>query len=490
MKKFLAKIFAKIIHIQNQKWINNPEKTQKKIFEYLIKKGAKTQFGIEHNFGEIRNYEDFKNKVRIRDYEDFKKYIEQIKEWKKNILRKWLPIYFAKTSWTTSWAKYIPISKESMPYHIKATRNAILNYIYKTKNTDFIDGKMIFLQWSPILEKSWKITTGRLSGIVAHFVPKYLQKNRVPTWETNCIEDREDKVNKIVEETINEDMTVISGIPSWVQWYFEKIVNKTWKKVCEVFPNFNLFIYGWVNYEPYRTKFENLMWKRIDSIELFPASEWFYAYQDQQEDKWMLLLLNWWIFYEFVKKTDWWKKDFKRHTIWEVEKNIDYVLIVSTNAWLWAYNTWDIIQFTSIKPYKIIVSGRIWNDINAFGEHVIAKEVEFALSESIKNTDISVNEFTVAPQVNPENWKPYHEWFVEFEKEPENMDKLAEKIDKLICQQNIYYKDLRNGNNLKNLVIRKLSKWSFDRIMKAQWKYWWQNKIPRLKNDRSIADLL
>lgn len=490
MKKILAKIFAQIIHIKNLKWINNPEKTQYKVFKHIIKKTKKTQFGMEHNFNKIKNYKDFQNMVKINDYEYFKKYIEQIKKWEKNVLWPWLPIYFAKTSWTTSWAKYIPITKESMPYHINAARDAILTYIYKTKKNNFINGKMIFLQWSPILENIGNIKLWRLSWIVAHFVPKYLQKERMPTWETNCIENREDKVDKIVEETLKEDMTVISGIPSWVQWYFEKIVEKTWKSVSEVFPNFNLFIYWWVNYEPYRSKFEHLIWKKIDSIELFPASEWFFAYQDDPKEKWMLLLLNSKIFYEFVKKIDFWKENPKRHTIWEVELGIDYVLIISTNAWLRAYNTLDIVQFVSLKPYRVIVSWRVGNDISAFGEHVIAKEVEHALSEAIKNTGIYVNEFTVAPQVNPVGGKPYHEWFIEFENDPKDLESLAGKIDILMCEQNIYYKDLRKWNTLRNLVITKVQKNGFDNFMKSQWKYWWQNKIPRLRNDRNIVDLL
>ena len=375
-----------------------------------------------------------------------------------------------------------------MPFHIQAARNAILSYIYETGNAGFVDGKMIFLQGSPILEEKNGIKLGRLSGIVAHFVPKYLMKNRMPSWETNCIEDWETKVNAIVEETINENMAVISGIPSWVQMYFEKLQQKTNKPVGEIFKNFNLFIYGGVNYEPYRAKFENLIGRKVASIELFPASEGFFAYQDSQKEKGMLLLLNSGIFYEFIKADEFQSDNPKRHTIGEVELNINYVLIISTNAGLWAYNIGDTVQFTSLKPYRIIVSGRIKHYISAFGEHVIGKEVESALQLAMENTTVTVNEFTVAPQITPKEGLPYHEWFIEFEKEPENLEDFALRVDDEMRKQNAYYDDLIVGKVLRKLVVTKVMKNGFQDYMKSIGKLGGQNKMPRLSNDRKIAD--
>ena len=407
-----------------------------------------------------------------------------------NVLWKGKPIYFAKTSGTTSGAKYIPLTKESMPTHIQASRNAILHYIHETGNADFVDGKMIFLQGSPILTEKNGIKLGRLSGIAAHFVPGYLQKNRMPSWETNCIEDWETKVNAIVEETIKEDMRVISGIPSWVQMYFEKLQQKAQKPVGELFQNFNLFIYGGVNFEPYRAKFENLIGRRVDSIELFPASEGFFAYQDSQKEKGMLLLLNSGIFYEFIKSEEFFTENPKRYTIGEVELGVNYVLIISTNAGLWGYNIGDTVQFTSLKPYRVIVSGRIKHYISAFGEHVIGKEVESALQEAIQGTTIRINEFTVAPQITPKEGLPYHEWFIEFENEPEDEVAFAEAIDQAMRKQNIYYDDLIVGNVLRKVVITKVAKNGFQDYMKSIGKLGGQNKIPRLSNDRKIADVL
>ena len=490
IKSTAAKLFAQKIYKKTQLWAQHPVETQKRVFLQLIKEAKKTQFGLDHHFDTIKTHEDFVNQVPIRDYEGLKSYVDKVVKGEANILWKGKPLYFAKTSGTTSGAKYIPLTKESMPFHIEAARNAILHYIHETGNADFVDGKMIFLQGSPILEEKYGIQFGRLSGIVAHFVPKYLQKNRMPSWETNCIEDWETKVNAIVEETFHKDMSVISGIPSWVQMYFEKLQQKGGKPVGEIFKNFNLFIYGGVNYEPYRAKFENLIGRKVDSIELFPASEGFFAYQDSQNEKGMLLLLNSGIFYEFIKSDEFYTENPKRYTIGEVELNVNYVLIISTNAGLWGYNIGDTVQFTSLKPYRVIVSGRIKHYISAFGEHVIGKEVESALQEAMAGTTIRVNEFTVAPQINPAEGLPYHEWFIEFENEPEDSVSFAEAIDNAMRKQNVYYDDLIVGHVLRKVVITKVAKNGFQEYMKSIGKLGGQNKIPRLSNDRKIVDLL
>lgn len=490
IKAFFAKQFAKKIYDKTQKWANNPIETQEQVFKDLIRQAKDTQFGKDHNFNDIKSFANFTQNVPIRDYEGLKPYVEKIKKGESDVLWKGKPIYFAKTSGTTSGAKYIPLTKESMPFHIQAARNAILHYIHETGNSSFVSGKMIFLQGSPILEEKNGIKLGRLSGIVAHFVPKYLQRNRMPSWETNCIEDWETKVDAIVEETFDQDMTVISGIPSWVQMYFEKLKQKGGKPVGEIFKNFNLFIYGGVNFEPYRAKFENLIGRKVDSIELFPASEGFFAYQDSQTEKGMLLLLNAGIFYEFVKADEFFTENPKRYTIGEVELGINYVLIISTNAGLWSYNIGDTVQFTSLKPYRVIVSGRIKHYISAFGEHVIGKEVEEALKEAMEGTSIRVNEFTVAPQITPKEGLPYHEWLIEFENEPENIDEFSLKIDEAMRRQNVYYDDLIVGNVLRKLIITKVSKNGFQDYMKSIGKLGGQNKIPRLSNDRNIADKL
>ncbi|HEY0045257.1 MAG TPA: GH3 auxin-responsive promoter family protein [Flavobacterium sp.] len=490
LKSIAAKLFAKTVYKKTRQWALQPELTQLKVFVNLIRQAEKTAFGKDHGFNNIHSYEDFVKNVPIRDYEGLKHYVDRVVNGESDVLWTGKPLYFAKTSGTTSGAKYIPLTNESMPFHMQAARDAILHYIYATGKADFVNGKMIFLQGSPMLEEKNGIKFGRLSGIVAHFVPSYLQKNRMPSWDVNCIDDWETKVDAIVAETINENMTVISGIPSWVQMYFEKLQQQSGKKVGDLFKNFNLFIYGGVNFEPYRAKFENLIGRKVDSIELFPASEGFFAYQDTQTEKGMLLLLDSGIFYEFIKADEFHLENPKRMTIGDVELNVNYVLIISTNAGLWGYNIGDTIQFTSKNPYRVIVSGRIKHFISAFGEHVIGKEVEAALQEAIIGTSVRISEFTVAPQITPAEGLPYHEWFIEFENQPDDMAAFALKIDNAMRKQNVYYDDLISGNILRPVVITKVDQDGFTNYMKSIGKLGGQNKLPRLSNDRNIADRL
>ncbi len=490
IKSFAARIFANIVHKQTQKWAQDPVKAQEKVFQDLISKARNTAFGQDHNFECISSHEDFVQNVPIRDYEELKPYVDRVVAGENDVLWPGKPLYFAKTSGTTSGAKYIPLTKESMPEHIKAARNAILSYVHETGNSKFVDGKMIFLQGSPEMEEINGIKLGRLSGIVAHYVPNYLQKNRMPSWETNCIEDWETKVEAVIDETLPENMSVISGIPSWVQMYFERIIQRTGKKVGEVFPEFNLFIYGGVNFEPYRAKFKELIGRDVDSIELFPASEGFFAYQDSRAEAGMLLLLDAGIFYEFVPADQFFEENAPRLTIGRVQTGVNYVLIISTTAGLWSYNIGDTIAFTSTDPYRVVVTGRIKHFISASGEHVIGKEVEEAMKIAQKETGISINEFTVAPQLAPAEGLPYHEWFIEFAGDQNNLDRFSELLDLEMRNQNSYYNDLITGKVLRPLVITKVKDGGFKDYMKSIGKLGGQNKLPRLSNDRKIADKL
>lgn len=490
LKAKIAKIFANYISKKESKWIQNPIETQEKIFKELISTGRFTQFGKEHHFDLIKNYQNFKEKVPIRDYEELKSYIELVKKGNENILWKGKPIYFAKTSGTTSGIKYIPITKESMPFHINSARNALLNYVQKKGNADFVNGKMIFLQGNPELEEKNGIHIGRLSGIVAHYVPKYLQKNRMPTWETNCIEDWERKVDKVVEETLSENMTIISGIPPWLVNYFEKLIEKSGKKnIREIFPNLQLMVTGGVNYNPYREKMIELIGEDLDVIQTYPASEGFIAYQDSIKADDLLLLLNNGIFYEFIPADEFFEENPTRISLKDVELNKDYVLVLNTNAGLWGYNIGDTVRFTSLKPHRIVVSGRIKHYTSAFGEHVIAHEVEQAMQQTLQKFPAQVSEFTVAPQVNPYEGLPHHEWFIEFAKSPGNIEKFTEELDQNLQSLNSYYKDLIEGNMLRQLVITQVKSNGFNDYMKSQGKLGGQNKVPRLSNDRKIADV-
>lgn len=489
LKAFGAKIFASIIQRKIEKWANNPIKSQEKVFKNLIDAAQYTAFGDDHQFDTIQNHQDFVKHVPVTDYEGLRSYIDRVVNGESDILWPGKPLYFAKTSGTTSGVKYIPLTKDSMKTHPDTARNAILSYVSRTGKTDFVDRKMIFLQGSPIMTEKKGVQLGRLSGIVAHYIPNYLQKNRLPSFETNCIEDWEEKVDAIVEETLDQDMSIISGIPPWVQMYFERLIEKSGKPVGELFKNFNLFIYGGVNYEPYRKKFESLIGRRVDSIELYPASEGFFAFQDTETEKGMLLQLDSGIFYEFVEADQFFTENPERITVKDVQLDVNYVMIISTSAGLWAYNLGDTVIFTSLKPYRIIVSGRIKHFISAFGEHVIGKEVEQAFQEATNGTDIKVTEFTVAPQITPSEGLPYHEWFIEFDDGVEVDDyAFAKALDFSLQSQNSYYFDLIEGKILQPLKITRVVKGGFNDYMKSQGKLGGQNKIPRLSNDRKIVD--
>jgi phenylacetate-coenzyme A ligase PaaK-like adenylate-forming protein len=492
LKAALSKPFAAFIVRGINKWKTNPVAAQQKTLRHLVASAKHTAFGKDHGFKSINNYADFKRRVPIRDYEGLRPYLDRVIAGERDIMWKGKPEYFAKTSGTTSGAKYIPISKESMPEHVKAARNALLTYIVETGKAEFLNGKIIFLQGSPVMTIKNGIKVGRLSGIVANLVPAYLQKNRLPSYQTNCIEDWEQKVDAIVEETINQDMTLISGIPPWVQMYFDRLTEKSGgKKIKDIFKNLQLFVYGGVNYEPYRAKIEASIGKKIDAIETYPASEGFIAYQDSQQDKSLLLLADAGMFYEFIPADEYYNEDPTRLSLEEVELDKNYALILNTNAGLWGYSIGDTVKFVSKEPYKILVTGRIKHFISAFGEHVIGEEVEQALWSVSNAENVSITEFTVAPEVSPADGSlPYHEWFIEFANPPKDLEAFRKKVDEALQKKNIYYFDLITGKILQPLVIRSLQKDAFVNYMRAEGKLGGQNKVPRLANDRKIADSL
>lgn len=490
IKSFLAKPFANYVYRHIRKGMTTAIADQGKLFNQLIKSAQLTQFGKDHGFDTIKSHEDFVKKVPIRDYEAFKPYIEKIKEGKHNVLWKGVPIYFAKTSGTTSGVKYIPITKESIPNHINTARNALLCYMAETGNTKFADGKLIFLSGSPVLERIGGIPTGRLSGIVNHHVPKYLRSNQLPSYETNCIEDWEQKLDKIVEETISENMTLISGIPPWMQMYFDRLMEKSGKKIGELFPNFSVMVQGGVNFEPYKSKLTESIGRSIDIIELFPASEGFFAFQDSQQAQGMLLNTDSGIFYEFVPVAEIHKENPTRLTLKDVKPGENYALIITTNAGLWAYNIGDTVKFLSTEPYRLIVSGRTKQYISAFGEHVIVEEAESAILNAAREENIHLTEFTVAPFVSADKGKSYHEWFIEFEKAPADLSGFARRVDDNLRKKNVYYDDLIAGNILEPLKITVVQKNGFVNYMKSIGKLGGQNKVARLSNDRKIAEAL
>jgi len=485
----LSRPLAALVAAQTRNWSRHPRRAQQRIFDELVRNGRMTAFGQDHAFETIRTYAHFSKQVPVRDYEALRPWLDRVKAAEDHVLWPGKPLYLAKTSGTTSGAKYIPITRASIPNHIESTRNALLNYIHRTGKARFLDGKLIFISGSPALDTTNGILTGRLSGIVNHHVPAYLRRNQLPSYATNTIEDWETKVDAIVEETLRADMRFISGIPPWVQMYFDRLTARTGKPIKEIFPNFELFVYGGVNYEPYRAKIEQSIGRPVDSIELYPASEGFIAYQDVPGEPGMLLMLNSGIFYEFIPLAEYFSPNPTRLPIWEVQPGVNYAVVLNTNAGLWGYSLGDTVRFVSTDPYRLVVTGRVKHFISAFGEHVIAEEVEKALAAASRLVHAEVIEFTVAPQVSPpEGGLPYHEWFIEFGKQPENLEKFRLAIDESLQRQNIYYRDLIAGHILQPLRIRPLAKDTFITYMRAHGKLGGQNKVPRLSNDRALVD--
>lgn len=491
VRSVLAKPFAAYIAAETRKWSLHPGKTQDEIFQSIVNGASNTEFGKDHGFQAITNHDDFKKQVPIRDYEQLKPYFDKLLHGKENVLWPGKPLYLAKTSGTTSGTKYIPITRESVPNHINSARNALLSYVHETGKSKFLDAGLIFLSGSPELSEKAGIKTGRLSGIVNHHVPGYLRTNQKPSYETNCIADWEEKLEKIIDETINVDMTLISGIPPWVQMYFDRIQARTGKKIKDVFPNFSMFVYGGVNFEPYRGKIEESIGKKIDSIETYPASEGFIAYQDSQTHAGLLLLLNSGIFFEFIPVDEYFSENPTRLSIEQVELNKNYALIINSNAGLWGYSIGDTVKFISRNPYRLLVTGRIKHFISAFGEHVIGEEVENAMKYTLeKFPDARLIEFTVAPEVTPAEGLPHHEWLIEFSQPPQDLDAFGKMLDKHLRELNVYYDDLIRGNILRPLHITSLKRNAFIDYMKSLGKLGGQNKVPRLSNDRKIADAL
>jgi hypothetical protein len=487
----LSKPFARMVVNEQKKWSMNSAIFQQGIFEKITSTARSTVFGKDHHFQDVRTHEEFKQAVPIRDYEELSPYIKQILDGDEDVLWPGKPAYFAKTSGTTSGTKYIPITKESIPNHINSARNALLSYVHESGNGRFLDGKLIFLSGSPVLEQNAGINTGRLSGIANHHVPKYLRTNQLPSYETNCMEDWEAKVDQIVAETIDQNMSLISGIPPWVQMYFDKLQSKSGKKIKDLFPNFSMFVYGGVNFEPYRAKLFESIGKVVPSIELYPASEGFLAYQDSQKEEGMLLLSNSGIFFEFVPADEYYIENPTRLSIGEIELGVNYAVIINSNAGLWGYSIGDTIKFVSKDPHRILVTGRIKHFISAFGEHVIGEEVENAMRNTcVKFPEVELVEFTVAPKVTPKEGLPRHEWFIAFANQPKDMVSFTTELDNQLRSLNSYYDDLITGNILKELDIISLQPNAFIEYMKSIGKLGGQNKVPRLSNDRKIADEL
>lgn len=489
--KWIAKPYAWHVVKKTQAMHQNANDLQNNLLFSLLQQAKDTDIGVEFGFKKIDTIQAYKAQLPLIEYEDIEAYMNRIKAREKNILWPGLPLYLSKTSGTTSGVKYIPITAQSIRHHIRAARNSLLYYINRNNNSDFINGKMIFLQGSPRLETINGIETGRLSGIVYHHVPAYLHKNRMPAYETNCIDNWEDKVARIAAETLNENMTLISGIPPWLIMYFEKLIQLSGKKtVKEIFPNLQLMVYGGVNYQPYQKQIDALIGEKIFCIETYPASEGFIAFSDLDTEKGLLLNLDAGIYYEFIEADKSISANTETLSIAEVELHKNYSIVITSDAGLWRYLIGDTIRFVSLNPYRMVITGRTKQFLSAFGEHVITEEVENAIQKVCYDLNSTVAAFTVAPNFGDESGLPFHEWFIEFEKLPDNRELFAKKLDIEMQNRNIYYKDLVQGKVLQPLRINFLPKKTFYDFYNRIGKLGGQNKVLRLSNNRDYVEQL
>ena len=492
LKASLSKPFARAAMVELRMRTAQPGVAQIKQLNDILKSSENTAFGKDHNLREGMSLTSFQKNVPVKGYEGIKKYINRAVKGEENVLWPGKPMYFCKTSGTTSGDKYIPITEDSLPNHLNSARNALLGQIAGSGNANFVSGKMMFLQGSPTLEETkGGVSLGRLSGIVAHHVPNYLQRNRLPSMEANTIDDWEKKVKAIVKETADQDLRLISGIPTWVQMYFEQLLKHTKAEtVQDVFPNLSLFVHGGAAYTPYAERFKQLLGFDIDRVELYPASEGFLAYQDKPGVEGMRLNIADGIFFEFIPADKFGEKDAPCLTIDQVEMGVNYAIIITTKAGLYRYAIGDTVKFVCDEPYRVIVTGRTAHFISAFGEHVIGEEVESSIAEVSEKHEAVIRDFHLAPEVAPKKGLPYHEWFIEFETKPKSMKDFSADLCHSLQARNSYYADLIVGKVIHPAVVTQVKKNGFNKAMAASGKLGGQNKIPRLSNDRTFADQL
>lgn len=476
---------------QRAPWLNNPYGTQERTLKTLLRQAGQTQFGQEHGFDAISKHEQLGQTVPLRDYEGLRPWLDNVHAGKANVLWPGKPIYLAKTSGTTSGSKYIPLTRESTPNHIRSALNAALCYFKNTNSHAILEHYLLYLSGSPDLQKKHGIHVGRLSGISNHQVPAWLRTHQLPTLKVNRMDDWEAKVEAMVTESLKKPVSLIGGIPPWIQMYLDRMVARTGQPVGDFFPMLRVLLYGGVNVAPYKQKLFDTIGRVVDTVELYPASEGFFAYQDRVEEAGMLLLLNEGIYYEFVPLAEIDQPNPTRLPLEGVQVGQHYVMVISTNAGLWSYVLGDVVQFVTTAPHRVLVTGRVSHYTSAFGEHVIAQEVDQAIAQTLAQfPGVQVLEFTVAPQLTPAQGLPHHEWWIAFGQAPADMPAFEAALDQAMRRQNVYYDDLVRGSILRPLVVQALPADAFRVYMKTQGKLGEQNKVPRLANHRRIAEAL
>lgn len=490
------------------KWINlkriyqielfkkHPHEVQREVLLDLVEKASNTEFGLKYNFKDIHSEDDFRKAVPVHDYEGIKNDVERMMQGEKNLLWPGETKWFAKSSGTThDKSKFIPVSKDSLEgVHFRGGRDVMALYLKNYPESGLLSGKSLTLGGSHRINNfNNNSYYGDLSAIIIENIPFWTDFYRTPSTEISLIEEFEEKIEKIIEHSISENVTSFAGVPSWYLVLLKRVLEVTGKSnILEVWPNLEVFIHGGVKFDPYREQYQRIIpSSKMHYMETYNASEGFFGIQDDPERSDMLLMLDYGIYYEFIPMDDFYNNEYKAISLQEVEIGKNYAMLISTNGGLWRYLIGDTIAFTSKVPYKFIITGRTKHFINAFGEEVIIDNAENAFKIACERTGAVISEYTGGPIYMKDNQKGAHEWIVEFEKVPDDLDHFISLFDVALKTINSDYEAKRHKNlslEIPHLIVA--PKGLFYEWMKRKGKIGGQNKIPRLSNDRQYLEEL
>jgi len=476
-------------------WKKNPLDAQREVLQDLVTSAQYTEFGRKYNFAELFNIRSFKQAVPVHEYNDLKPYIERIMHGEQNILWNTPVFWFAKSSGTTSdKSKFIPISEESLEdCHFKAAKDVLTMYYQFNPDSALLTGKGLVLGGSHnINPMNNEAQYGDLSAVLLQNTPFWGHWLRTPDLSIALMDEWESKIEKLAESTIHENVTSISGVPTWTLVLFRRILEITGKStMAEVWPSLELYMHGGVSFTPYKEQFQKLIGKNIHYLEMYNASEGFFAAQERPGDDGMLLFTDHGIFMEFMPVSEYGKKHPRTVGLQDVELGKNYALVISTNGGLWRYIVGDTIRFTSLAPYRIKVSGRLKHYMNAFGEEVIVDNTDKAIAEACKKTGAIVNDYTAAPVYFSDSSNGAHEWLIEFERPPADLGAFTRELDTALKNINSDYEAKRHKNMALGLpVVHAMQKGSFNEWLRSKGKLGGQHKVPRLSNERQYVDAI
>lgn len=494
--KFLSPAISKLARMRLwriRNWINHPVASQREVLQDLVTAAQYTVFGKKYHFSKLFTVKQFKHQVPIHEYDEIRPYIEQMMNGEDNVLWNTPVSWFAKSSGTTSdKSKFIPVSDESLQdNHFKASKDVLTNYYKNFPSSDLLTGKGLVVGGSHQVSRiNDDIQYGDLSAVLMQNSPFWGQWIRTPELSIALLDEWEDKIEKLAQVTAGENVTSLAGVPTWTLLLLKRILDiKQKKTIIEVWPNLELYINGGVSFVPYREQFEKLIGSPINYLEIYNASEGFIAAQDKPGDEGMLLFTEHGIFYEFMPVEEYGNKNMKTVGLNEVRLDQHYALVISTTGGLWRYLIGDTIQFTSLNPYKIRISGRLKHYMNAFGEEVIVDNSDKAIAIAAQKTNAIVTDYTAAPVYFTHNSNGAHEWLIEFEVPPADLGEFSYEMDEALKSINSDYESKRHKDiALRSPVVHVMKKGTFNEWLRSKGKLGGQHKVPRLSNERKIVE--